>query len=392
MMSSPILTCEQNVERIPGVDRESMSICLVGGIYDKGSDYRSMVKATPETILERGLRERGHRVLTQGHHGRINFQDSLQNNSRAIDIIHIHHLGVAGLAAATDSSTAAFVYTSHDGPAMAGLSKGIFNRLASQFIMTRADAVVALSQAESEFQRRNYSLQGAIHAVIPNGIDTENFQYLRNNGAGRGQPWQVLFVGQLVEIKEVDRLIRALALLPRNIELLLAFHVDTLRGRLEQLARQLGLQNHVHFLGSKTPDELKTLYQHADLFVLPSVGEALPSVITEAMLCGTPVVATDVGGIRDQLGGYGMLVPPRKTEALARAIGDVLAHYDEFKARGAEMSEYAMQRFSIQAMVESHIDLYGSLLKKKTVRRRNLPTKLPMNFAANLAARTLCKK
>ncbi len=167
-------------------------------------------------------------------------------------------------------------------------------------------------------------MTGALHSQsFPNGVSTDNYQYARNNRAGKGQPWQLLFVGQLVEIKGVDRLIRALALLPRNIELLLAFHVDTLRGHLEQLARQLGLQNHVHFLGSRTPDELRTLYQRSDLLVLPSLAEALPSVVTEAMLCGTPVVATDVGGIRDQLGGYGMVVPPREAEALSRAIGEV---------------------------------------------------------------------
>jgi len=330
-----------------------------------------------------GLRARGHRVISAGHRGALESQN--------IDIVHIHHLGVAGFAAAAEPSTAAFVYTSHDGPAMAGLSDRLSRRLANQFIMSRADAVVALSPTEHEFQSRNYSLQGAIHAVIPNGIDIENYRYLRTNRAGDGQPWQLLYVGQLVEMKGVDRLIRALALLPRNVELRLVFHVDTMRVRLERLAYQMGLQNRVHFLGSKRPNELQALYQSADLFVMPSMAESLPSVVTEAMLCGTPVVATDVGGIRDQLEGYGMLVPPRDVEALSRAIGTVLANYDEFKTRGEAMSRYATQRFSIPAMVEGHLELYSSLLKGKMMRRRNQRSKRSMNIAANFGVRLLCK-
>jgi glycosyltransferase involved in cell wall biosynthesis len=166
--------------------------------------------------------------------------------------------------------------------------------------------------------------------------------------------------------------------------------VDTLRNHLQQLSRDLGLQNRVVFLGAKSPNELKSLYQQADLFVLPSLGEALPSVVTEAMLCGTPVVVTSVGGIRDQVGDYGIVVPPRDAKALAQAIRDVLSNYGEFQKRGEAMSQYAAQRFSIPAMVESHLELYRAVLEKKAA-RRNRVSRRPMNMAANLAVRILCK-
>jgi hypothetical protein len=86
-----------------------------------------------------------------------------------------------------------------------------------------------------------------------------------------------------------------------------------------------------------------------------------------------------------------VVVPPQNTEALADAVGDVVERYGEFKSRGKAMSEYARQRFSIPAMVASHVELYNSLLKVKTMRWRNQRSKWMMNIAANLGVRVLCK-
>lgn len=380
-MASSTLSRHENDGSASPAPRERLSICLIGGIYGKNEEYRSKVKMAPETILESGLRLCGHNVVTHGHHYPLICED--------VDIIHVHHLGYGALRVAASSSDTRFIYTSHDPHAMSGLLSRS-HKAAARFVMSRADAVVALSQRESEFQSGAYSLADAIHKVIPNGISIENYQYLRSNSGGKGQPWRLLFVGQLIDLKGVDFLLRALALLPQNIELSLAFHVDTLRNQLQQLSRDLGLQKRVVFLGAKSPNELKSLYQQADLFVLPSLGEALPSVVTEAMLCGTPVVATSVGGIRDQLGDYGIVVPPRDAQALAQAIGDVLSNYSEFQERGEAMSRYAAQRFSIPAMVEGHLELYRAVLEKKAA-RRNRVSRRPMNMAANLAVRILCK-
>jgi glycosyltransferase involved in cell wall biosynthesis len=362
--------------------REYLSIYLIGGIYGKNEEYRAKVKMAPEILLENELKRRGHHVVTQGHGYRL--------KDLGFDVVHVHHLGYGALRVAASNSDTPFIYTSHGLIETPGRLKRS-QRCAAKFVMSRADAVVALSPAEWEYQRETYPMGDAVHKVIPNGISTENYQYLRSNSAGDGKPWKLLFVGQLIELKGVDRLLQAISLLPENVELQLAYHVNTLRGSLGQLARELGIENRVSFLGAKSPEELRLLYQRSDLFVLPSFWESLPSVITEAMLCGTPVVATDVGGVRDQLGGYGIVVPPQDAESLAKAIGDVLSHFKEFQGRGEAMSRYARQRFSIPAMAENHLALYRSLLEKKIARRRNRISRRAMNFAANLAVRFLCK-
>ncbi len=359
-----------------------MRIALVGGIYGKDARFRASIKCTPETALEAGLKARGHSVGTFSHYAAL--------DGRSFDVIHVHHLGYGAMRAAVDSSSAAFVYTSHDPFSLCGLRVRFSRDLAARFVMERADAVVALSETEADFERRRYPVEGALHAVIPNGIDAGIFAYARRNAGGRGRPWRLLFVGQLIEMKSVDVLLRAVSRLRAPVELDLAYHNPALQIPLRSLAASLGLLDRVRFLGAKTPEELAALYHDADLFVLSSAAEALPSVVTEAMLCGTPVVATDVGGIREQLAGHGLLVRPGNSAELAAAIGNVLEHYERFAARSEEMSRSARWRFSIDAMADRHLELYADLASRKEPRRRHTALPPPVGAALKVGVNLLC--
>jgi glycogen synthase len=92
-------------------------------------------------------------------------------------------------------------------------------------------------------------------------------------------------------------------------------------------------------------------------------------VITEAMLCGLPFVASRVGGIPDQAGGFGVLFEQRKPEVLTAAITGALDHYPDHQSRVEAMSNYARRRFTIESMVEQHVALYRSLIGKAARRR-----------------------
>jgi glycosyltransferase involved in cell wall biosynthesis len=359
-----------------------MKIALIGGIYGKDESFRRILRATPETSLEHGLKVRGHEVATFSHYVGI--------DAREFDVVHVHHLSYGATRMSGDNSAAAFVYTSHDGPAMAGSPTRLSRQIAAQFVMSRADAVVALSKAEANFQQRNYPLAGAIHTVIPNGIDVTNYIYARNNAAGKGRPWQLLYVGQLIVLKNVDVLLRALALIEQPTELALVYQNSALEIPLRKLAVELGLSDRVRFLGPKSPQELPATYQRADVLVLPSAGEAFPSVVTEAMLCGTPVVGTDVGGVREQLGGSGVCVSPGNPDELAAAISYVLDHYDRFAARTEATSWYAREQFSSASMVDRHLELYVKLLTLKEPRRRHSGFRMPLNAVMKIGVDLLC--
>jgi glycosyltransferase involved in cell wall biosynthesis len=359
-----------------------MKIVLVGGIYGKDASFRRNLQVTPETLLEQGLMVRGHEVTTFSHYAAI--------DAKQFDVVHVHHLSYGATRMATDSSDTPFVYTSHHGAAMAGTSSGLCRQIAARFVISRADAVVALSKSEADFQQRSYPLAGAIHAVIPTGIDSMTYSYARNNAAGRGQPWQLLYVGQLIALKNVDVLLRALARIQQPVELELVYHNSTLEIPLRKLAVELGLSERVRFLGPKSSQELAAIYHRADVFVLPSAGEALPSVVTEAMLCGTPVVAADVGGVREQLGGYGLCVSRGRTDELAAAITFMLDHYEQFAARSEAARAYARQQFSIESMVDRHLELYADLLNQKGSRRRHTPFRIPVNAILKMGVSLIC--
>jgi glycosyltransferase involved in cell wall biosynthesis len=192
-----------------------------------------------------------------------------------------------------------------------------------------------------------------------------------------------LYVGQLNQIKRVDVLLQAVAQISFPVTVTLAYQNAELETALRSLASSLGIAERVHFAGKKSPQELCRLYNGSDLFVLPSSGEALPSVVTEAMLCGTPIVATDVGGIREQLAGFGTIVPPNSPEELAFAIGEVLTHYDRFEDQAGQMSDYAQRTFSVDAMVDRHIDLYRQL-SESSIRRRSRRLLGPASTLARL--------
>jgi glycosyltransferase involved in cell wall biosynthesis len=358
-----------------------MKIALVGGIYGRDKSYRKNVLFTPETILEHGLIAKGHEVTALSHYAAI--------DAKAFDVIHVHHLSYGATRAAVASSDAAFVYTSHD-PLATSESDHPHRRLADRFVTSRADAIVSLSHAEANFRRRTYPLAGALHTVIPNGVDAANYAYVRHNAAAQRRPWRLLYVGQLIPLKNVDVLLRALALVRQPFDLELVYHNSALEIPLKKLAVELNLGDRVHFLGSKSPCELAAIYQRADVFVLPSSGEALPSVITEAMFCGTPIIATDVGGVREQLGGYGLCVSPGRSDELTRAVAYLLGHYEHFAARSESASTYARQQFSIESMVSRHLELYTSLLNQEGPRRRQTAFRVPMNVALNMGVNLIC--
>jgi glycosyltransferase involved in cell wall biosynthesis len=344
-----------------------MRLGMVGGIFGKPDEYRSTVGVTPETVLADELERRGHRVIRLAHERRLDL--------RGLDVVHVHHLSHGALAAATDSSPTPFVFTPHYFRYASRL-----RRVAARYVVSRADAVVSLSGAEADWQRAAYGLPRERQEVIPNGINEAVFAFSPPSRPADGR-WRLLYVGQLVGWKGVDNLLRALAEVARNheVELDLVYQVDTEEPALRRLNEELGL-DHVRFLGARSPTELSELYAAAHLLVLPSLhGEALPSVISEAMFVGRPVVATDVAGVREQLAGFGMVVPPGDSRLLARGISRVLEGYDDHARRALEMSKTARERYSIAAMVDGHERLYESLIQapqrtERAAGRRRLGT------------------
>jgi glycosyltransferase involved in cell wall biosynthesis len=193
--------------------------------------------------------------------------------------------------------------------------------------LVSADAVVAVSRDLAE---RVVALGAAPNRVrlIYGGIDTSLFHPGPRDEARarlglRPDGPVLLFVGNLVAVKGVDVLIQAVSRLIVGGMRPTCYLIGQgpLGPTLDRQALRLGIADRVHRLGPLPLERLPDWYRAADLLVLPSHSEGLPSVLSEAVACGTPYVATRVGGVPEIAHlGCGRLVPPGNAAALALAI------------------------------------------------------------------------
>jgi len=330
-----------------------MKICIIGGIYAKGGAPSDYLKITPETTLAAGCRAAGHQVTTLSHYDEADFEK--------FDVVHVHHLSYGALRLGADRSSTPFVFTPHDTSHMDGARFATPVKWAMSYVLSVADATVSLSKMEGKRQAGLYGIRGAVHETIPNGINTDEYSYRRENGRGIGQPWQLLFSGQLIPMKRVDVLLNAFAKVRHDARLTMVYQNPALETGLKSLAASLGIADRVRFLGKVQPRELAALYRSSDVLTLPSRTEALPSVITEAMLCGLPFIASPVGGIPEQAAGFGRLLATGTIEDVAQTIDEVLDRYDEYHNASVAMSEHARRTYSIDSMVKNHLALYERL-------------------------------
>ncbi len=341
----------------------SPRIAIVGGIFDKPPEYTDRVRFTTETQLIDGLRANGWDVHGIGHR--------VFDPTERWDLVHVHHIGRAAVRMALASTDARFVYTSHDGALIGEYPVSWRRSLMSREIVGRAEAIVVLSDAERRSNARRYGSVLPRQTVIPNGFPSGTYHYAppRSAPAGDQRP-SILFVGQLIPLKGVDVLLRAFAQADLDADLLLAYQISTLEADLRREVVSLGIADRVRFLGIQSSAELADHYRTASALVSSSLADAFPSVVIEALMCGTPVIATDVGGVSDILAGRHRLLPAGDIDALAAALREQLANPATPAEREAT-SAAAIERFRPETMVSSHEALYRDVLAEPGRPRRN---------------------
>lgn len=207
-------------------------------------------------------------------------------------------------------------------------------------IVRFAETLVAATPAEQEQLVRLYTADPARIRVISPGVDTERFHPIPEAHAKEhiglcSDCCIILFVGRIEPLKGIDNLLCAIAqVVERRPELREWLYVTIIGGdpdrireademvRLQELREELGIGDVVMFLGAKDQDALQYYYSAAEMVVMPSDYESFGMVALEAMACGTPVIASDVGGLPFLVrhGRTGYRVPARDPAALADKI------------------------------------------------------------------------
>jgi glycosyltransferase involved in cell wall biosynthesis len=207
--------------------------------------------------------------------------------------------------------------------------------------------------------------------VIPNGYDLDALQPDPATGARLRSQIGLSAAGPLLAMvarfdpqKDHRTLLKALALLRADGLtphcLLVGSCMDASNATLQAWLQQLGVAPQVHLLGSRR--DVAAVMSAATLHVLSSAVEAFPNVLAEAMACGVPCVATDVGDSGLIIGSTGWLVPPRDPRALADALALALRESDaSYRARCLAARERIATRFSVGLMVDRYMGLYGAL-------------------------------
>lgn len=221
------------------------------------------------------------------------------------------------------------------------------------FVLRHSRHVIVLSPDQLALMCRKYRLDRSRVSVLPNGVAAEYFQPARTYTRSR-KPLALLYAGRLTVQKRADRLIEAMAQLP-NAKLDVIGDGD-LRPALEATARRLKLKN-VEFHGSRPPAELAAAYAAADVLVMPSDREGMPLVALEAMAAGLPIVASNVIGLHELVGGTGILVDDPSPATFAAAIQDLTGHPATL-TRLSEASRTAAEAYSWDRLTTSLTQLY----------------------------------
>ena len=236
--------------------------------------------------------------------------------------------------------------------------------------LKEADKIIAVSNATKNYVLSLGAKPNKV-TVLHNGVDLKRFKPMpekreemrRKLGIPHGSI-VVLTVRRLVYKNGIDTLIESANLVvKKNSKIVfLAIGKGPDFNNVQVRIKQLGIERNFKLTGFVQDEDLPLYYNAADLFVLPSKsGEGLPLVALEAMACGLPVVATNVGGIREIMNNkYGKLVPPNNADLLANAIIEFAGM--DFSSRKSELRAMVEQKFSWDANVERLIEIYEELI------------------------------
>lgn len=244
---------------------------------------------------------------------------------------------------------------------------GRFRIWAAKWLLSRVDSIVGCSHGVRE-GLMEIAPEFCRAQVIPNAVNIQLVRKLAEEPLDH--PWLgdsvpiLIAVGRLVEQKGLGYLLQALQILLRSRPVyLFILGEGPLRSSLETQVRELGIDDYVHLFGFQS-NPFKYMAR-ADVFVLSSLWEGLPSVLLEAMALGLPIISTRAPYgpeevIRDEFNGY--LVPVAQPEAMADCIGALLQNLDKRSELGKTGQSWVEKNYSARAMARQFEVLFREMV------------------------------
>lgn len=251
----------------------------------------------------------------------------------------------------------------------------LFDRLLYQWLMRGCDKVICVCHAQEKHWQRKFPFLAGKTQVIYNGIDTEQFdsdvfqqtgRKLRQQLAIPEQAKVICHIASFRPEKGHTILLDAFGMLEQGTPgtFLLLVGDGVLRPEIEARVRRTNLANRVHFLGDL--EDVRPALAASDCSVLASTAETFSIAMLESLAMRVPMVATDVGGIREAVvpEKTGLLVPPGSAECLADAMCYMLEHEDKRKLMGQAGRELVTVQFELEKVIAQTAALLTTIVSE----------------------------
>ncbi len=286
--------------------------------------------------------------------------------NHSADVVHLRNWPtmVEGFIAARMARVKKIIYSEH-GRHFDDLEEGkIFNTLIKKHIFNRVECLLAVSRQLGDEMTQRYDVQKNIR-VIPNGVDSKRFcpmpgPVMKARLGLDPDDFIVGTVSRLDKVKNLDLFLDAAFQTGFPARILIAGDGPE-RVKLGGIVERHGARDRVMLLGNRSdiPDVLNCL----DVFVLPSKSEGMSNVVLEAMSCGIPVVAFDVGGNRELIdneqGGY--LIEPYDFGQFLNTLDELACSPEVRAGMGVYNRKKVVDSFSIEYMAKAYADLYDRI-------------------------------
>ena len=223
-----------------------------------------------------------------------------------------------------------------------------------------SDINTNVSQEATDSLIRKGAFKKSNVMTIHNGIDLSKFEKVSSSQTLDQNVINLISVGRFNDQKDYPNLINAFAELKKNITTSIRLTIvgdGELRPQIEAMIKQLDLDNDIVLLGRRS--DIPELLSQADIFVLASKHEGLPTVVIEAMACECYVVATDCGGSAEIVGDTGQLVPIQDSKALATALQAAISLSSKDRTQNNEKARARVEEFfSLETSVKKWLALY----------------------------------
>ena len=318
----------------------------------------------PLDVVYLGIRKRPWSAM----HGLTRGADAIRQFRP--DLIHAHnfHGNLAGRLLGQLCGKIPVISTIHN-----VYEGGRLRMMSYRFTDPLSRLTIAVSTAACERYTRLRAISAKKAGVVVNGIETDHFQpSIQQRNAMRTTMGVIesdfvwIAVGRLAPAKDYPNLLRAFAALQLEQQATCIWIVGagepSCTIELQSLAHGLGIEDKIRWLGSR--QDIAALLDAADAFVLASAWEGMPLALGEAMAMAKPVVATDVGGVREMIGDNGSLVPAGNSGVLAETMNRMMAlsNKDRHQIGNAARTRILTQ-FSMEAKTREWQEIYRSVLR-----------------------------